>query len=214
LTEGKGVPVACIVSGANRTDMKKLGDLLDALMIAMPPVPDETPDEERPQLCLDRGYAYDACRDTARAHGYVPHIPPKASAAQPLPRPVTPPAIRPGAGSSRSPTPGSTASAACSSAGRRRRTTTSAWCNSPPSSSSIANCAMLTYFPDRVYAQSSIMATGVAATVCRLAAGGPGNNSRALPRWHKGCKMFHLNAPRRALRPQRSFSHTMPVAAH
>jgi len=81
------VPVACIVSGANRTDMKKLGDLLEALMIAMPPVPDETPDEERPQLCLDRGYAYDACRDTARAHGYVPHIPPKASAAQPLPPP-------------------------------------------------------------------------------------------------------------------------------
>jgi len=90
LTEGTGVPVACIVSGANRTAMKKLGDLLDALMIARPPVPDETPDEERPQLCLDRGYDYDACRDTARAHGYVPHIPPKASKAQPLPPPGDP----------------------------------------------------------------------------------------------------------------------------
>jgi len=90
LTEGKGVPVACIVSGANRTDMKKWGDLRDALMIERPPVPDETPDEERPQLCLDRGYDYDACRDAARAHGYVPHIPPKASKAQPLPPPGTP----------------------------------------------------------------------------------------------------------------------------
>jgi len=48
LTEGKGVPVACIVSGANRTDMKKLDALLDALMIEVPAVPDETPDEERP----------------------------------------------------------------------------------------------------------------------------------------------------------------------
>ncbi len=84
------MPVACIISGANRTDMKKLGDLRDALMIARPPVPDETPDEERPQLCLDRGYDYDACWDTARAHGYVPHIPPKASTAQPLPPPGDP----------------------------------------------------------------------------------------------------------------------------
>jgi len=90
LTEGKGVPVACIVSGANRTDMKKRDALLDALMIEVPAVPADTPDAERPPLCLDRGYDYDACRDTARAHGYVPHIPPKASAAHPLPPPGDP----------------------------------------------------------------------------------------------------------------------------
>jgi len=90
LTEGKGVPVACIVSGANRTDMKKLDALLGALMIEVPAVPEDAPDAERPQLCLDRGYDYDACRDTARAHGYVSHIPPKASAAQPLPPPGDP----------------------------------------------------------------------------------------------------------------------------
>jgi len=90
LTEGKGVPVACIVSGANRTDMKKLDALLGALMIEVPAVPEDAPDAERPQLCLDRGYDYDACRDTARTHGYVSHIPPKASAAQPLPPPGDP----------------------------------------------------------------------------------------------------------------------------
>ena len=84
------MPLACIVSGANRTDMKKLDALLDALMIEVPAVPEDTPDEERPQLCLDRGYDYDACRATARAHGYVPHIPPKASAAHPLPPPGDP----------------------------------------------------------------------------------------------------------------------------
>jgi len=90
LTDGKGVPLATIVSEANRTDMKRLEELLDARLIALPPLPEDTPDEERPQLCLDRGYDYDACRATARAHGYVPHIPPKSSAAQPLPPPGHP----------------------------------------------------------------------------------------------------------------------------
>jgi len=84
------VPVACIVSGANRTDMKKLDALLDALMIELPAVPEDALDAERPQLCLDRGYDYDACRDTTRAHGYVPPILPKASKAQPLPPPGDP----------------------------------------------------------------------------------------------------------------------------
>jgi len=84
------VPVACIVSGANRTDMKKLDALRDALMSEVPTIPEDAPDAERPQLCLDRGYDYDACRDSARTHGYVPPIPPKASAAQPLPPPGDP----------------------------------------------------------------------------------------------------------------------------
>ena len=56
--------------------MKRLAALLDARMIELPDLPADAPDEERPQLCLDRGYDYDACRETARAHGYVPHIPP------------------------------------------------------------------------------------------------------------------------------------------
>ena len=84
------MPLASIVSEANRTDMKRLEALLDARMIALPPLPEETPDEERPLLSLDRGYDDESCRDTARAHGYVPHIPPKASAAQPLPPPGHP----------------------------------------------------------------------------------------------------------------------------
>jgi putative transposase len=84
------VPLAGIVSEAQRTDMRRLAALLDARMIEMPEVLDDTPDEERPQLCLDRGYDYDACRETARAHGYVPHIPLKASKEQPLPPPGHP----------------------------------------------------------------------------------------------------------------------------
>jgi len=84
------VPRACSVSGANRTDMKKGDALLDALLSKVPALPADTPAEERPPLCLERGYDDDAGRDTARAHGSVPHIPPKARAAQPLPPPGAP----------------------------------------------------------------------------------------------------------------------------
>jgi putative transposase len=74
-----------VLSGANRHDMTKLADLLDALLLEAPPAASG----ER-HLCLDRGYDYDACREAATARGYTPHIPPKASAAQPLPPPGHP----------------------------------------------------------------------------------------------------------------------------
>ena len=76
------MPLACIVSAANRTDMKRREALLDARMIALPALPENIVIEERPQLRLDRDYA--ACRATTRAHGYVLHIPPPASTTQPL----------------------------------------------------------------------------------------------------------------------------------
>jgi putative transposase len=86
LTEGRGIPTALLISGANRTAMKKLADLLDAVVLERPPRVDEA--EEH--LCLDRGYDYDACRGAATARGYSVHIPPKASAAQPLAAPGDP----------------------------------------------------------------------------------------------------------------------------
>jgi putative transposase len=76
------VPLAVVLSGANRHDMKKLADLLDAQVYPAPA-------GER-HLCLDRGYDYDQCREAATGRGYTPHIPPKASAAQPLPPPGDP----------------------------------------------------------------------------------------------------------------------------
>jgi len=86
LTDGRGVPLALVLSGANRTDMKQLGDLLDARLIEVPAA--AWPDG--PHLCLDRGYDYAECRAVAAARGYTPHIPPKRSAAQPLPPPGDP----------------------------------------------------------------------------------------------------------------------------
>ena len=83
MTEAKGVPVAVVVTGANRHDMKKLGALLDATVVEPAPA-------EAPHLALDRGHDYQECRDEAIARGYTAHIPPKASAARPLPPPGHP----------------------------------------------------------------------------------------------------------------------------
>jgi len=63
--------------------MKRLGDLLDARVYVAPAA-------GAWHLCLDRGYDYAACRETAAAHGYTAHIPPKRTAATPLPPPGDP----------------------------------------------------------------------------------------------------------------------------
>jgi putative transposase len=83
LTEGTGIPVAVLVTGANRTDMKKLADLLDAVVGEPAPA-------EPPPLVLARGDDDQSCRDEALARGFTPHIPPKASAERPLPPPGDP----------------------------------------------------------------------------------------------------------------------------
>jgi len=81
-----------VLSGANRTDMKKLGDLLDAQVLEAPPAPPPPAGagSECRDLCLDRGYDYDACREAAGQRGYRTHIPPKRSKEQPLPPPGDP----------------------------------------------------------------------------------------------------------------------------
>jgi putative transposase len=72
LSDGHGLPLAVVVAGANRTDMKLLAATLDALVIARP-----TPTPEQPQgVCLDKGYDYDSIRDQLDARGYTPHIRP------------------------------------------------------------------------------------------------------------------------------------------
>jgi putative transposase len=78
------VPLALALSGANRTDMKELADLLDARLLAVPEA------VAAPHLCLDRGDDYDECREAATARGYTVHIPPKASEAHPVPPPGDP----------------------------------------------------------------------------------------------------------------------------
>lgn len=72
LSDGRGLPLALVVAGANRNDMKLVEATLQNIMIERP-----TPTQERPQhLCLDAGYDYDAVSKTVRAHHYLPHIRP------------------------------------------------------------------------------------------------------------------------------------------
>ncbi len=70
LTDGAGIPLAMIIEGANRHDMKLLSATLDGIVIVRP-----EPSEGQPQhLCLDAGYDYPANREEAENHHYVPHI--------------------------------------------------------------------------------------------------------------------------------------------
>lgn len=83
MTEARGLPVALLVTGANRHDMTQLAALLDGTVVAPAPT-------EPPHVALDRGYDDADCREAAVARGLIPHIPPTASAATPLPPPGHP----------------------------------------------------------------------------------------------------------------------------
>lgn len=70
LTDGAGIPLALIVDGANRHDMKLLLATVEGIVIARP-----VPTADQPQhLCLDAGYEYSACEEVALTHQYLPHI--------------------------------------------------------------------------------------------------------------------------------------------
>jgi putative transposase len=70
LTEGQGIPIAVVVAGANRHDMKLLAATLDVVVVERP-----EPTAEAPQhVCLDKGYDDDECRQVAEQHEYIPHI--------------------------------------------------------------------------------------------------------------------------------------------
>lgn len=70
LTEGRGVPIGLSVDGANRHDMKLVERTLASIPVRRP-----EPTPEQPQhLSLDKGYDYDAVRETVAAYGYTAHI--------------------------------------------------------------------------------------------------------------------------------------------
>ncbi len=77
-----------VISGANRHDMKKLDDLLEATLL-YPPL------DVKQHLCLarpwravgDRGYDYSECRMLLEDFGYTAHIP---DTSKPVPAPGDP----------------------------------------------------------------------------------------------------------------------------
>ena len=70
LTDGRGVPLAVTVAGANRHDMKMTEATLDSIVIERP---EPTPEEPQ-HLCLDKGFDYDAVREAVEARHYIEHI--------------------------------------------------------------------------------------------------------------------------------------------
>ena len=70
LTEGQGILRGVAVDGANRQDRKRVDATWEAIMIKRP-----EPTATWPQhLCVDKGYDYDAVRETLEAWGYTAHI--------------------------------------------------------------------------------------------------------------------------------------------
>ncbi len=70
LTDGAGIPLAVVVDGANRNDMKLVAATLAGLVSARPAPADAAPQH----LCLDKGYDDDSVRDEVAARGYTAHI--------------------------------------------------------------------------------------------------------------------------------------------
>ncbi len=86
LTDAKGIPLSVVLCGANRHDSKMLMDVLDAVVVAVPP----PLEEEQRHLLLDRGYDTPACRQLAVDEGLIAHIPKKATEEHSIPAPDDP----------------------------------------------------------------------------------------------------------------------------
>jgi transposase len=69
LTDGRGVPVSIVLSGANTHDVKLLEQTLDAVAIARP---DSGQLEQH--LCADAGYRGTRAEQQIREHNYTPHV--------------------------------------------------------------------------------------------------------------------------------------------
>lgn len=84
LTDGKAIPLAVVLCGANRHDSQMLAEVLDAVVVSLPD------DDQERHLCLDRGYDTPTCRAAVATRQMTAHIPKKASVTEPLPAPGSP----------------------------------------------------------------------------------------------------------------------------
>ena len=69
LTDGRGVPLSALITGANVHDKWMVAQVLDAVALRTSRGP------RRPKhLCLDKGYDYADAEAAVRSRGIVPHI--------------------------------------------------------------------------------------------------------------------------------------------
>lgn len=78
LTDASGIPLAVVIDGANRHDMKLVGTTLASIMAKRPRAT-----RAKPQgLCLDKGYDFDEVRDIVGEFGFTAHIRARGEEAQ------------------------------------------------------------------------------------------------------------------------------------
>jgi putative transposase len=70
LTDGRGIPLAVVVEGANCHDKRMVEQTLQSLACDRP-----APSRLKPQhMCMDKGYDYPDTRALVEGHGYIAHI--------------------------------------------------------------------------------------------------------------------------------------------
>ena len=72
LTDGKGIPLAVVITAANTHDMKAATNTLDNIVVKRPY---SKINKERQNLCLDKGYDFKEIETEVIKKGYLPHIP-------------------------------------------------------------------------------------------------------------------------------------------
>lgn len=78
LTDAHGIPLAIVIDGANRHDMKLAGPTLESLEVERPCLRAVWPQG----LCMDKGYDYPQIEQLAVGLGYRPHIRSRGEQAQ------------------------------------------------------------------------------------------------------------------------------------
>jgi IS5 family transposase len=69
IADGAGIPLALVIDGANRHDMKLLGATLDGWVASRP-----EPTQEQQHLCLDAAYDSTPVYHELLARQYQPHV--------------------------------------------------------------------------------------------------------------------------------------------
>jgi transposase len=68
-TDGNGMPISVVVSGANCHDKTLAKETIDAIIIQRP-----DPKEVKQNMCMDKGYDYSDIREMVETYGYTAHI--------------------------------------------------------------------------------------------------------------------------------------------
>jgi len=71
LTDGQGIPLSVVITSANTHDMKATINTLDNIVIKRR---SSKVNEERQNLCLDKGYDFQEIGNSVIKKGYLPHI--------------------------------------------------------------------------------------------------------------------------------------------